>query len=74
MTLRIGNLRLGAIDIITHKWFQPIDFEQLVLRNVKVPYVPQLSSEADTSNFDEYDEEDLKKSDKMKFAKEFTDF
>ena len=41
---------------------------------LKAPYVPALSSAGDTSNFDEYDEEEIKKSDKLKFAKEFQDF
>ena len=40
----------------------------------KAPFVPALASAGDTSNFDEYDEEDIKKSDKLKFAKEFADF
>jgi len=74
LTKRYGNLRLGAVDILVHKWFAPIDFKQLYEKTLQAPYVPALSSAGDTSNFDEYDEEEIKKSDKLKFAKEFQDF
>merc|ERR1719436_1392417 len=74
LTRRFGNLRLGAIDIIMHKWFDSINFEQMYNREYPSPYVPTLTSAGDTSNFDEYDEEDIKKSDKLKYGKEFAQF
>ena len=37
LTKRFGNLRLGAIDIIVHKWFAPIDFKQLHVRGLPGP-------------------------------------
>ena len=71
---RLGNLRLGAVDITTHKWFQQICFKNLYDRSHQSPYVPTVSSAGDSSNFDEYEEEDIKKSEKMKFGKEFAEF
>ena len=69
-----GNLRLGAVDISSHKWFDSTNFEQMYNREYPAPYVPTLSSAGDTSNFDEYDEEEIKKSDKLKYGKEFANF
>lgn len=74
ITRRYGNLRLGAADIIMHKWFNQINFDQLYERALPSPFVPTLTSSGDTSHFDEYDEEDIKKSDKLKFGKEFAEF
>ena len=40
-------------------WFQTIDFEHLLKKEVPAPWTPSLSSPTDTSNFDEYDDDDL---------------
>ncbi|ORY96167.1 kinase-like domain-containing protein [Syncephalastrum racemosum] len=59
LTSRYGNLKRGYHDITEHPWFADIDFEQLLQRKVEPPYVPQLSSEGDTSNFEKYQEENM---------------
>jgi serine/threonine protein kinase len=59
LTSRYGNLKRGYHDITEHPWFADIDFEQLLQRKVQPPYVPQLSSEGDTSNFEKYQEENM---------------
>eukprot|EP00301_Raphidiophrys_heterophryoidea_P022233 c6439_g1_i1.p1 GENE.c6439_g1_i1~~c6439_g1_i1.p1 ORF type:complete len:463 (+),score=115.50 c6439_g1_i1:42-1430(+) len=45
---RLGN-RNGAADIKSHAWFRGINFE--MLRHVTPPFVPNVTSQHDTSNF-----------------------
>ena len=55
---RLGNLKGGVEDIKQHKWFQTFDFDALLKRQLKAPWVPQVASVTDTSNFDPYGAED----------------
>jgi protein kinase X len=55
---RLGNLRGGCDDIKQHKWFQSIDFDQLLQKKLKAPWVPAVKSATDTSNFDPYGGDD----------------
>jgi len=55
---RLGNLKSGVEDIKQHKWFQDIDFDALLKRQLKAPWVPKVAGIADTSNFDPYGVED----------------
>ena len=41
---------------------------------VDVPFIPKCKGAGDASNYDTYDEEDIKSSTTEKFAKEFADF
>jgi len=41
---------------------------------VQPPFTPKVKSETDFSNFDKYEDEELKILPKDKFAKEFADF
>lgn len=66
-TKRIGNLKNGADDIKNHKWFKGkkkmskwqifsllfsgIDWEDVYNKKLKPPFVPKVSSDGDTSNF-----------------------
>lgn len=41
---------------------------------VDVPFIPKCKGPGDASNYDTYDEEEIKSSPTEKFAKEFADF
>ena len=48
--------RLGANssdEIKSHTWFEKVNWNALLSRSIKAPFVPILTSDADTSNFDE---------------------
>lgn len=55
---RLGNLRGGCDDIKNHKWFSTIDFDALLAKKLKAPWVPAVKSDTDTSNFDPYGADD----------------
>eukprot|EP00834_Sanchytrium_tribonematis_P003753 NODE_157_length_15108_cov_0.423079.p1 type:complete len:1201 gc:universal NODE_157_length_15108_cov_0.423079:14227-10625(-) len=52
---RLG--RNGAEEIRKHPFFRKLDFKNI--RNMKPPFIPNLESEDDTSNFPEFDDEIL---------------
>ena len=58
-TKRIGNLRNGAEDVKTHKWFREVDWEDVYNKKLKPPFVPKVKGTGDTSNFEDYSDEDL---------------
>ena len=58
-TKRIGNLRNGAEDVKTHKWFKELDWEEVFNKKLKPPFVPKVKNEEDTYNFEDYSDEDL---------------
>jgi hypothetical protein len=48
--------RLGATsseEIRTHPWFEKVNWNALMSKSIKAPFVPILTSDADISNFDE---------------------
>jgi len=57
LSSRYGNLKRGVADIIEHPWFASIDFEKIAKRETIPPYIPEVKSEDDSSNYDHYDEE-----------------
>lgn len=57
LTKRFGNLKGGSEDIKTHKWFAGVDWDKLLALEVTAPYIPKISHEGDTSNFDSYPED-----------------
>jgi len=57
-TKRLGNMKAGAEDIKKHRWFKSIDWEEVYQRQLRPPIVPNVSSDGDTRNFDNYPEED----------------
>ena len=75
-TKRIGSLRNGAEDVKTHKWFKEVDWEEVLCRKLKPPFVPRVKFDGDTSNFDDYVNEDIEKSEKVseRETKLFEDF
>jgi len=44
----------GALEILKHPYFSGFDIKNI--RNMKAPIQPELSSETDTSNFDQFDD------------------
>lgn len=48
---RLGS-KGGANEIKNHPWFQGIDWSALLTKKVKAPFVPNIKSEIDVSNFD----------------------
>ena len=57
LTKRYGCLKNGASDIKMCKWLQGIDFKALLAKKLDTPIKPEISSESDTSNFEEYPED-----------------
>jgi hypothetical protein len=55
---RYGNLKNGVEDIKKAKWFQGLDWDQLLRREIAAPYKPSVKSATDTSNFEDYPDSD----------------
>nr|KAJ3421984.1 hypothetical protein HK105_001609 [Polyrhizophydium stewartii] len=53
---RLGNLKDGADDIKDHKWFQGVDWQALLNRQIRAPIVPVCTHPGDTRNFESYPE------------------
>jgi serum/glucocorticoid-regulated kinase 2 len=43
----------GSNEIKSHPWFEKVNWNALMTKAIKAPFVPILTSDADTSNFDE---------------------
>ena len=56
--LRLGCTRGGPKEVSTHPFFGNLSFQGLQARKIAMPFVPPLIGPLDTSNFDEYPEED----------------
>lgn len=54
LSQRLGSLRGGEDDIFKHPWFSSIDFEKLVRKEIKAPYVPKIKNPLDASNFEDW--------------------
>src|SRR5690554_1306826 len=53
---RLGCGKEGALEVRRHPWFRGVDWDKMLRREVKVPYIPEVRAPDDTSNFDKYDE------------------
>jgi len=51
---RLGCLAGAEKDVKDHEWFGDFDFDQLVKQEMKAPWVPQVKSALDSSNFDDH--------------------
>lgn len=49
---RLGNGPHGPMEIMNHPWFESVDWDALLRKEVKAPFVPQIDNETDVSNFD----------------------
>lgn len=52
---RLGCRQAGAAEVKEHAFFFALQWSELLAKRLEAPWVPSLSSEEDTSNFDEYD-------------------
>ncbi|KAJ8357965.1 hypothetical protein AAFF_G00047850 [Aldrovandia affinis] len=74
LTKRYGNLKNAVNDIKNHKWFGTTDWIGIYERKVEAPFVPECRGPGDTSNLDNYEEEDIRVSMTEKCAMEFSEF
>ena len=66
----------NTISIIFFRFFHNLDWEDVYNKLLKPPIVPNMISDEDTSNFEDYTEEDSKKGTDVpqKYFKLFEDF
>lgn len=52
--MRLGIVKRGHRDLVTHSWLKPIDLKALDQRTGKPPppHVPRIAHDADMSNYD----------------------
>ncbi|CCE79608.1 Piso0_001685 [Millerozyma farinosa CBS 7064] len=50
---RLGSSERDALEIMEHPYFQDVNFDDVLQCNTQVPYLPEISSEHDYSNFDQ---------------------
>merc|ERR1712187_980105 len=53
LSKRYGNLKDGPNDILKHKWFSTLDFQQLEMLQIPAPYKPAMKDAQDVSNFED---------------------
>jgi CRP-like cAMP-binding protein/tRNA A-37 threonylcarbamoyl transferase component Bud32 len=51
---RFGCLARGDMDIRDHYWFNVIDVEKLLVKQIPAPWVPRIKDPLDASHFDSY--------------------
>ncbi|WWD03459.1 hypothetical protein V865_001511 [Kwoniella europaea PYCC6329] len=51
---RLGNLRNGARDVMSHAWFAGVDWRTLERKEIGAPIVPRVASMGDSQNFQRY--------------------
>ncbi|KAI9260616.1 kinase-like domain-containing protein [Phascolomyces articulosus] len=50
---RLGSGPQGPFEIRSHAFFRDVKWEDLVAKRIKAPFLPNIKSRADTSNFDQ---------------------
>ena len=58
LSKRYGNLKGGVNDIKNHRFFKNMDWNALLNKKIKAPYVPKVSGSGDCGNFSSYDDSD----------------
>jgi protein kinase X len=51
----------GADEVKRHRWFVSITWDDVYNRRLKPPFIPKISHEGDTSNFEKYETPDLQR-------------
>ncbi|CAD8180468.1 unnamed protein product [Paramecium pentaurelia] len=54
VTKRFGNLKNGVDDIKSHKWYETLNWKDIINKKIKPQYIPVIQSDYDTSNFATY--------------------
>ena len=54
---RLGRTKGGTGSVMKQKWFSGFDWNSLLARELEVPLKPDVKSDEDASNFDDYPEE-----------------
>jgi len=76
LTKRYGNLKNGVNDIKNHKWFATTEWIAVYQRKVSAPLVPRIRNAADTSQFQEYEENNaiFRIANQSVYTKDFEEF
>ena len=74
LTKRYGNLKGGVNDIKEHRFFNDLDWEKLNKMELLPPYVPQVTSASDLSNFCSYPDSDTPTKELKKAEDPFIDW
>jgi protein kinase A len=56
LSSRLGNLRGGAKDVKDHMWFRMADWDSLLHKRFRAPFVPRARWAGDAQYFDRYEE------------------
>ncbi|CAD8053091.1 unnamed protein product [Paramecium primaurelia] len=54
VTKRFGNLKNGVDDIKSHKFYETLNWKDIINKKIKPQYIPVIQSDYDTSNFATY--------------------
>jgi len=54
LTRRLGCLKSGSADIRSSRFFDNMDFDALLAKQLSAPIIPCIKDSTDTSNFDSY--------------------
>lgn len=49
---RLGSGTGGADEIKAHPWFQGVDWDIILNKEIKAPFIPVIKNDVDVSNFD----------------------
>jgi len=49
--LRLGSSPRDAEEILEHPWFSSNNWEEIINKKVKAPYIPQLEDPTDVKHF-----------------------
>lgn len=74
LILRFGNLKNGAADIKTHRWFSRINYLELYYRRTRPPFKPKVKGESDASNFEKFEEESIEEGNVDLYKEYFKNF
>ncbi|XP_044762284.1 cAMP-dependent protein kinase catalytic subunit 1-like [Coccinella septempunctata] len=70
-TKRYGVLKDGSKDVKAHNFFKGFEWDPLLQKKLKPPFVPEVQGAGDATNFDFYEETPVKTSSKVLYPKEF---